>query len=199
MKKKASRSILICASILFLSILCGVVVYFGVFEIPDYWLMDMANHYLELEREKDLPISIIAIDEKTVMKYGEYDTWSRQISADFVNKLNAQENKPVIIGIDLPYTKEKDTSGDNAFVEACRDGQNVCIGVKQNMEEKQDKEATLPYESLLDVVQVGISDNFFDGPTNTVREFVTSYEKEEYRMDCFAIVLYKSYQQHLGK
>ncbi|MBQ6787020.1 MAG: CHASE2 domain-containing protein [Lachnospiraceae bacterium] len=199
MKKKANRSILICASILFLSILCGVVVYFGVFEIPDYWLMDMANRYLELEREKDLPISIIAIDEKTVMKYGEYDTWSRQISADFVNKLNAQENKPVIIGIDLPYTKEKDTSGDNAFVEACRDGQNVCIGVKQNMEEKQDKEAKLPYESLLDVVQVGISDNFFDGPTNTVREFVTSYEKEEYRMDGFAIVLYKSYQQHLGK
>lgn len=201
MKTKISWNALRYILIIFLSILCGVVVYFGVFEVPDYWLMDMANRYLELEMEKDVPISIIVIDEKTVSKYGEYDTWSRQTSADFINKLNAQENKPVIIGIDLPYAKEKDISGDNAFVEACRDGQNVCIGVKQNknMEEEQELEAKLPYEALLDVVQIGISDNFLNDPSNMVREFVTSYEKEECIMDGFAIVLYRSYQQHLGK
>ena len=203
MKKRTNWNVVTCTAITILSILCGVVVYLGVFESPDYFLIDAANRYLEIEREKDVPISIIVIDEKTVSQYGAYDTWSRQVSADFVNKLNAQENKPVIIGMDLSYAEEKDELGDNAFVDACADGANVCIGIRQDenwrKEQAGNESLEFPYEALLDVVQVGISNNFLDGSFNMVREFVTTFEKEEYVVDGFSVVLYKKYQEHAGK
>lgn len=177
------------------SILCGVVVYFGVFEIPDNFLIDAANRYLEIEKEKDVPISIIVIDDKTESEYGAYETWSRQISADLVNKLNEQNNKPVIIGMDLPYAEKKDELGDASFVSACAEGGNVCIGIRQD----ENRRKEILYEELLDVVQVGISNNFLDGSAHMVREFVTTFEDEEDMLDGFAVVLYKKYQEHAGK
>ena len=43
-----------CTLIIIISVLCGVVVYLGVFEVPDYFLIDAANRYLEIEKEKDV-------------------------------------------------------------------------------------------------------------------------------------------------
>lgn len=195
MKRKINWDVLLCIMITIVSILCGVVVYFGVFEIPDNFLIDAANRYLEIEKEKDVPISIIVIDDKTESEYGAYETWSRQISADLVNKLNEQNNKPVIIGMDLPYAEKKDELGDASFVSACAEGGNVCIGIRQD----ENRRKEILYEELLDVVQVGISNNFLDGSAHMVREFVTTFEDEEDMLDGFAVVLYKKYQEHAGK
>ena len=80
--------------------------------------------YLYTPFEKaDSRITIISIDDDTISEYGEYDDWSRQILADAVNALN--ENNASIIGLDVDLSGVKDTEGDEALVEACKNAGNV--------------------------------------------------------------------------
>lgn len=80
--------------------------------------------YLYTPFEKaDSRITIISIDDDTISKYGEYDDWSRQVLADAVNALN--ENNASIIGLDVDLSGVKDTEGDEALVEACKNAGNV--------------------------------------------------------------------------
>lgn len=80
--------------------------------------------YLYTPFEKaDSRITIISIDDDTISKYGEYDDWSRQVLADAVNALN--ENNASIIGLDVDLSGIKDTEGDEALVEACKNAGNV--------------------------------------------------------------------------
>lgn len=80
--------------------------------------------YLYTPFEKaDSRITIISIDDDTISKYGEYDDWSRQVLADAVNALN--ENNASIIGLDVDLSGVKDTEGDDALVEACKNAGNV--------------------------------------------------------------------------
>ena len=80
--------------------------------------------YLYTPFEKaDSRITIISIDDDTISEYGEYDDWSRQILADAVNALN--ENNASIIGLDVDLSEVKDTEGDEALVEACKNAGNV--------------------------------------------------------------------------
>lgn len=80
--------------------------------------------YLYTPFEKaDSRITIISIDDDTISKYGEYDDWSRQVLADAVNALN--ENNASIIGLDVDLSEVKDTEGDEALVEACKNAGNV--------------------------------------------------------------------------
>lgn len=211
MKRKVNWNGVTFITAIGLAVICGLSVFFGVFEMFDYAITDISNRYLEVEKENNTPISIIVIDEETIAEYGEYETWSRQVSADLINKLNEQEEKPVIIGIDLDYTEERDAIGDQAFVEACASGNNVCLSVSQNGKrekqqgnlsqenEKLSKKVLYPYDALKSVVQMGIRDNFVDNDTGAVREFATMVENEEIQMEGFAVVLYKRYQEHSGK
>lgn len=80
--------------------------------------------YLYTPFEKaDSRITIISIDDDTISEYGEYDDWSRQVLADAVNALN--ENNASIIGLDVDLSGVKDTEGDAALVEACKNAGNV--------------------------------------------------------------------------
>lgn len=80
--------------------------------------------YLYTPFEKaDSRITIISIDDDTISEYGEYDDWSRQVLADAVNALN--ENNASIIGLDVDLSGVKDTKGDEALVEACKNAGNV--------------------------------------------------------------------------
>lgn len=80
--------------------------------------------YLYTPFEKaDSRITIISIDDDTISEYGEYDDWSRQVLADAVNALN--ENNASIIGLDVDLSGDKDTEGDEALVEACKNAGNV--------------------------------------------------------------------------
>lgn len=80
--------------------------------------------YLYTPFEKaDSRITIISIDDDTISQYGEYDNWSRQVLADAVNALN--ENNASIIGLDVDLSGVKDTEGDEALVEACKNAGNV--------------------------------------------------------------------------
>lgn len=80
--------------------------------------------YLYTPFEKaDSRITIISIDDDTISEYGEYHDWSRQVLADAVNALN--ENNASIIGLNVDLSRVKDTEGDEALVEACKNAGNV--------------------------------------------------------------------------
>ena len=63
-------------------------------------------------------IKIIAIDEKTLTKYGNFGTWSRQTYADLINKLNEHQGlSPSVIAFDISFFGKLDSQGDEAFAE----------------------------------------------------------------------------------
>lgn len=193
-------NLLACIAGISLSLLCGVTVYFGVFDKLDYAITDVVTYYLQIKDENDTPISIIAIDEKTVKAYGEYDEWSRSMSAKLIEVLNAGEWKPVVIGMDLLYDKEKDEKGDKAFVEACKTAGNVCLIVKPNVNEgMKEAEMAFPYTALREVVQIGGGDGLLSHREDTVRQLALRIETGKEMMDSFPVVLYKKYQEHIGK
>ncbi len=82
-------------------------------------------------------IKIIAIDERTIQEYGDISTWSREIPAQLVETLNAEEeNAPAVIGFDVMYVSQKDAEGDGRFAGACASGGNVITAVNVVTEEK---------------------------------------------------------------
>ena len=203
---------------MFLAASCGTVIYYETFEDVDYLLFDEVVEQFEGRRE-NVPITIIAIDKKTVEELGAFNTWSRQISADIVNILNSGKEVPVVIGMDLLYEDEKDVEGDLAFVEACKKAGNVCLASKEsvapfgegmvpgevNLEgtplkemEKLEGDISYPYEAVREVVQIGVADNFIIEPNRAVRNLTLKVDTEEGRVDSFAMALYKAYQEHAG-
>ena len=82
-------------------------------------------------------IKIIAIDEKTLSKYGNFGTWSRQTYADLINTLNENEKlAPSVIAFDISFFGEIDEDGDRAFAEAAKKSGNV-IAAEQLIFEKK--------------------------------------------------------------
>lgn len=120
--QKVSRMItLIVALILGLS--AGLLSYTELLFAPDQaftnWFYDHA-----LWIPVDNRITLIAIDSGSEALYGTYDTWSRQMLADAVSELS--QNNAAAIGLDIDLSqKSKDTSGDQALADACKEAGNV--------------------------------------------------------------------------
>lgn len=73
-------------------------------------------------------IKIIAIDEKTLAKYGRIDTWSRQVYADLIDTLNTYEDaKPSVIAFDITFSGNVEPEGDQAFADAAKKSGNVVV------------------------------------------------------------------------
>lgn len=78
----------------------------------------------------DNRIKIITIDERTIQEYGNVSEWSREIPAQLVEILNAdEENAPAVIGFDIMYVSNGDEAGDIRFTEACKQAGNVITAV----------------------------------------------------------------------
>lgn len=222
--KKWKWSLISLAVAMILAVSCGAFTYFGTFEEIDSMLIDSIAKHIDLYKD-DVPIRIIAIDEKTVAELGTFDTWSRQVSADIVKRINSGDETPVIIGMDLLYNEKKGESGDAAFVEACEAAGNVCLMVKreeqmpdkkkpaeepskESLEESAEKTSEepsegdiflYPYDELAEVVQIGFADVLSIVGNVTVREFMPQINVNEKKLDNFAVVLYKAYQDHVGR
>ena len=82
-------------------------------------------------------IKIIAIDEKTIEKYGNVSEWSRDIHAQLVRTLgSAESGGPAVIVFDIMFISPKDSAGDDAFAAACAEAGNVITAV--NVVQKQE-------------------------------------------------------------
>lgn len=181
--------------------------------------------YLYTPFEKaDSRITIISIDDDTISEYGEYDDWSRQVLADAVNALN--ENNASIIGLDVDLSGVKDTEGDEALVEACKNAGNVVAiatadydSADKNSDSSQNNDLILskpadasidwsdhktmsisfPYHELEDVVTTGISNALQQSPDGIVRTAALSISYNDNDISSFASTIYMKYQDSLGQ
>ena len=204
----------------------GMLSYSGVLEEADHWISDSIYHIFA-HRQSNSSIRMITIDEKTVKKYGEYQSWSRERTARLLEQLNQQEkNAPSVIGVDLDYSEEKDAEGDQALVGICGGYKNICFSVyavldeheegnaqssgqsvlgkphgtgESHMGERHIQEMKRPFESLCEQVTVGIANNTKDSEDGLVRNAFFRVQVDGTEVDSFATAIYKMYMDDRGK
>ena len=158
-------------------------------------------------------IKIIAIDERTIQTYGDISTWSREIPAKLVEKLNADpENAPAVIGFDVMYVSQKDEKGDGRFVDACAAGGNVITAVNVVTEEKltlrEDGSLSLdnmhvklveyPYHPLKEAAAYGFANTTQDRD-GYIRYALWSIPYEDQEIFSFPALVYDRYCSQTGK
>ena len=106
-------------------------------------------------------IKIIAIDEKTLQKYGNVSDWTRDHYAGLVSLLNADPAKaPSVVVFDMMFVSEKDAVTDAAFAQACEQAGNVITAINGR--------TVVSFESMREYLY-----DYFVGDTITV-----TYERE---------------------
>ncbi len=204
-------------------LLTGIISYSGVLETADQMFSDLIYQAINHRREVSM-IRMIAIDDKTVRKYGAYSQWSRDKTAKLLEKLNQKEDQaPGAIGIDLDYSKKKDPAGDQALIDVCSAYKNVCFSVSgaeadlapalEHMMERdginlQEGDSQVehpaqvveqPFEGLIEQVTVGIVNNTKNSRDGIVRNAFSSVEIDGYTVDSFATAIYKMYMDGKGQ
>ena len=93
-----------------ISLLVGLLVFFYTkSDAFNTWSTQLSDPIYQTESVSTLPISIVRIDEKTMAAINQPGTWSRQVYADILNKLNySDEYHPAVIVFDLMFTGYKD-------------------------------------------------------------------------------------------
>ncbi len=158
----------------------------------------------------DNTIKIIAIDEKTIQKYGDIKTWDRELWARLVEKLNSGAADPAVIALDIMFIGAVDEASDLRFARACRDGGNVITAVNTVYGTRLDTQngsisadpgniemVEYPYDQLKAVSSYGFANilRSADGYIRYAREHVT-YNGE--RIDFFPVAVYKRYCEAAG-
>lgn len=72
----------------------------------DQQISDAIFQAIQFQRAKSA-IQIIAVDNATVEKLGDYGIWSRSRTAQLIETLNSSGYAPSVIGIDLDHAEEK--------------------------------------------------------------------------------------------
>ena len=82
----------------FLAVIAFAVCCTQIFYSVDKFLSDPLYYTASVP---DSNIKIIAIDEKTIQKYGDIRTWDRKIWAELVELLNSGDTDPEVIALDI--------------------------------------------------------------------------------------------------
>lgn len=158
-------------------------------------------------------IKIIAIDEKTLQKYGNVSEWTREPYAQLVSFLSADSEKaPAVIVFDMMFVSNKDAAGDAAFAQACDKAGNVITAInvvyrdqlsvtEDGMLELDSEHISMieyPYEALGAVTDCGFANTYIDrdGIIRYARTHVTSAEGQ---IDSLAMAAYKAYAEATGE
>ena len=156
-------------------------------------------------------IKIIAIDEKTIEKYGNVSEWSREIHAQLVQTLGSRATGgPDVIVFDIMFISPKDSAGDNAFAEACAEAGNVITAV--NVVQKQEISfengrlnvdnghvamVEYPYASLKDAAEYGFANTYIDSD-GFVRYARTDLTYGEEKIESLSMKAYRAYAKANG-
>lgn len=204
--KKQLRTAVFTAVIV---ILTAIISYWDILGRADRSVSDLLNQRPDGVNTR---IFIIAVDDKTLEKYGSITSWGRGLSAQLVDCLMEDpQTRPAVIGFDIIYSEDGDAAGDEAFAEACgRAGNVVTVSTaafKERPETDEKGRVTYnpyyvdymitPYEKLAPNVETGFANTTVDDD-GYVRQAMlrTNYdEKEEYS---FASRVYMKYQEVFG-
>lgn len=161
----------------------------------------------------DSRIFIVAIDDKTLEKYGPMSSWSRDISTQTVQKLNeAVDKKPAVICFDIMYIEKTEEAVDRAFAEACAKGGNVITASNLQFKERPETDEkgririnqfyidamNPPFTELAQAAESGYANNIVD-KDGFVRRIMAKTEYEGNTCYSLATQAYRSYMQLHGK
>lgn len=184
--------------------------YFGAVGSWDMTASDWLNQRGSVTNKK---IYIIGIDDKTLEKYGPVNTWSRDLPAQLVETLNADENaRPAVIGFDVIYSEKGEQEGDEHFARACREGGNVVAATSFVFKEMPERDETgrilynpyhvdyviAPYEELGKSVNKGYVNTMVDGD-GYVRQAMAYLDYQGERVYSLSSQVYKQYQENQGR
>lgn len=147
-----------------LALLAFALAFFAPFSNSDNFICDELYSRL---RQTSRDIVIIRIDEQTLNELGSFTSWSRDKVADVLDFLYSSENdKPMVVGIDINFQGNMNEEADNKLVEACK-GRDVIVP------------SPIVFNGKVQVDAEGISFDFFnvgmiEKPFNELRPFVTS-------------------------
>ncbi|MBO7698230.1 MAG: CHASE2 domain-containing protein, partial [Erysipelotrichaceae bacterium] len=98
---------------------------FHVFDSVENLISDA--YYQDGERVSP-KIFVIGIDEETLAKYGSFDIWSREKTAELIELLTEnKENAPAVIAVDVGFYGNKDNDIDDRLCEAVKNAGNVVL------------------------------------------------------------------------
>lgn len=188
----------------------AAVSYFGTLAALDAGLTDWLNQRPSVTNKK---IYIIGIDDKTLEQYGAVNTWSREIPAKLVERLNQEEaSKPAVIGFDIIYSEEADSSADDYFAAVCKKAGNVVTAVSFSFKEEPERSADgrvtynpyhveyeiAPYDSLKAATTQGFVNTQVDAD-GYVRQAMAYLDYNGMRVNSLASEVYRVYQESQGK
>lgn len=176
------------------------------------------NMLKDMLYQQELPISrdikIIAIDDKTLEKYGPFGTWSRSTYADLINILNSNEGlEPAVIGFDIMFFGNMDEEGDRLFAETAEKAGNVVLSsnilyndakilTDENGNEYIDtmyiENIEYPYEALNNAAESGFV-NISADSDGVVRRIIPTVTYNGETRDSFSKVIYEKYCAYLGE
>ena len=181
-ERTVKKSIALLATIIFISSIAAVC---GTCRIParlENYAEDFLYQRLDGISED---IKIIAIDDETLEALGPYSEWNRNIFADLINLLNAEEeNRPRLIGVDIIFSGTGDLAEDAALTEAVSQVQNVVLAssLESDSELLKKEEAYYtrtfisneykPYPALAEVAEYGFT-NVINDSDGVVRKAYT--------------------------
>lgn len=156
-------------------------------------------------------IKIIAIDEKTIQRYGNMKDWNRDIWAQLVEKLNEGDTAPLVIALDVMFVSEAEDGADERFAMACAEGDNVVTAVNIVYGEKLSRTADgglmvdenyvemveYPYKALRDVSDYGFANTLQDAD-GYIRYARTEVEFEGGQIEAFPVAVYRNYCSKMG-
>ena len=174
----------------------------------------IASDYLcQRESVPNKNIYILAIDQKTLDRYGAVSSWSRELSAEIVQILNQDAaSAPAVIGFDILYIEDTEEESDRSFATACKEAGNVVTAVNLQFKEMPETDVNgevnynpfyvesidLPYAYLKQAVDCGYANTIVD-EDGCVRRSVA---QAEYQGECYqslAVKVYTRYRQALGE
>ncbi len=141
---KTKRAYLLIGSLAFV-LISAFFTYLQPLNNVDYIVSDFFYRTILGEaKESDSNIKIIAVDEKTVDAFGNFESWSRSEAAALLDTLNG-EGAPDVVAFGLDCHDSKDEEGDEKFAAACAKYGNVCASAYASTKEAPDAPAaTLP-------------------------------------------------------
>lgn len=160
----------------------------------------------------DNRIFILAIDDKTLEKYGPFNQWGRDIYSQLVKKLNQNtEDRPAVISFDIMYLENTDANVDTEFANTCKEAGNVVTAFHLQFKEQPEvdengkvffnpfyiDEIDYPYPALKDAVSYGYANTVVD-TDGYVRRFLYQTEYQGEVFYSLAAQTYHKYNEEMG-
>lgn len=171
----------------------------------------ISDTFYQNDKTVNPDIKIIAIDDKSLAELGEINKWTRENYRLLVEKLNANNHKPAVIGFDILFTGQQDETIDKAFVETCKNAENVVLamnllfGTEVTINDNEISSSmnvsdiSTAYKELYDVTESGYVNTVLDKNDGYVRKCIPQVKIHDEIFDSFSYKIYKEYQTYLGK